>query len=612
VGKQRPEQHEIDELAQRQFRNAFPASWVVREQPKDYGVDYEVEVFDEGVSTGIVFKVQLKGTQEPRVVRDGRCVAQSLSLGDVEYLCKELTVPAVLIVADIAKQRTWWHAIQLDRNLMERAAEAEAKGQKKVTVYIDMENELTHTLEALLRKVSESYAVISVRSVSGASASTLQGALSSVTDLDDALAGLQRGASFLHIERLERLWSGRDWPALRQAIEEVLGDRSSSTEAAFSAWFYVEQLEVGRAFRSGRADEVPTIRAFIADQMRTITRDGPENLRWYAVFAARSALLDHYANQDFWLAANAKVYSQRGQAHPLDGIATVTLSVARYHASVQVSRKFRQCCRLLGHMLREGVLGIFPQCVGRLLESAGTLLLRLHLEGMSDAADAYDGILDQMRDDAVAIAMRTEDWEALAQLAFSHTHSADPDRPETMERRQRQAETVAEMIEDETVRTEILDDIREYVARLRSTSAAIEGGGPDIDEEKQIYSRMAAGLGVDLADPDDEISEIVRIGIEDLDPTRVLKTCSHLYIRLSGGGLPAQMLRLPTAGFKTVYCTLHGHGIWAMSLDGAYSSLEQEHCSVCPDRSPHAADWQWTHEWQQEQDDLYSDSFKPL
>ena len=40
----RPEQHEIDEAAQRIFRAALPLGWVLKEQKPDYAIDYVVEV----------------------------------------------------------------------------------------------------------------------------------------------------------------------------------------------------------------------------------------------------------------------------------------------------------------------------------------------------------------------------------------------------------------------------------------------------------------------------------------------------------------------------------------------------------------------------------------
>jgi len=39
---------------------------------------------------------------------------------------------------------------------------------------------------------------------------------------------------------------------------------------------------------------------------------------------------------------------------------------------------------------------------------------------------------------------------------------------------------------------------------------------------EQIYQNMASALGIDLADPNDDVARLVQIGIADLDPSRVL------------------------------------------------------------------------------------------
>ncbi|WP_143815233.1 DUF4365 domain-containing protein [Maribacter sedimenticola] len=51
-----------------ELRKILPSEWVIREKPKDYGVDAEVEIFDsDGTYTGIVFWIQLKATDSSKI-----------------------------------------------------------------------------------------------------------------------------------------------------------------------------------------------------------------------------------------------------------------------------------------------------------------------------------------------------------------------------------------------------------------------------------------------------------------------------------------------------------------------------------------------------------------
>ena len=59
----RPRQHQLEDESRNAFRRLLPKPWVFRDSVRDYGIDGEVEVFDEkGAATGILFKVQLKAT----------------------------------------------------------------------------------------------------------------------------------------------------------------------------------------------------------------------------------------------------------------------------------------------------------------------------------------------------------------------------------------------------------------------------------------------------------------------------------------------------------------------------------------------------------------------
>ena len=60
---QRTRNHIIEEESRTFLKKTIPQMWVYRDKYDDYGIDCEVEIFDEqGNPTGIVFWVQLKGT----------------------------------------------------------------------------------------------------------------------------------------------------------------------------------------------------------------------------------------------------------------------------------------------------------------------------------------------------------------------------------------------------------------------------------------------------------------------------------------------------------------------------------------------------------------------
>jgi hypothetical protein len=56
------------------------------------------------------------------------------------------------------------------------------------------------------------------------------------------------------------------------------------------------------------------------------------------------------------------------------------------------------------------------------------------------------------------------------------------------------------------------------------------------------------------------------MGINDLNPTRVLLDCENLFITLGARGLISEWLRLPTMGQKIIHCTLHKHSVGGLTL----------------------------------------------
>ncbi len=162
----RPEQHEIDTLARRQFESALPAAWVCRWLKDDYGIDAEVEVFRNGESTGRVFKVQLKGTTTADVSADGLRVTIDLPTKNLRYLCEELDVPTVIVIADVAAKITYWGTPLLDRDLTARLADPRHRDQASFAVSMETRHLLPATIDRLAHTVADMELVLGTRVVS--------------------------------------------------------------------------------------------------------------------------------------------------------------------------------------------------------------------------------------------------------------------------------------------------------------------------------------------------------------------------------------------------------------------------------------------------------------
>lgn len=88
----RHETHQLEDASRRAFERLLPDAWVSRPKIPDYGVDLEVEIFDDdGSSTGLLFFVQLRATNDVKRERK-----MTFEVDQLQYL-NSLDVPTLLV-----------------------------------------------------------------------------------------------------------------------------------------------------------------------------------------------------------------------------------------------------------------------------------------------------------------------------------------------------------------------------------------------------------------------------------------------------------------------------------------------------------------------------------
>jgi hypothetical protein len=90
----RVNQHEIEDISRAKFQLALPRKWVFRDKTKDYGIDGEVELFDNNKTPqGLVFWVQLKATESKE---ESTILNVDFSIETLRYY-KTLDIPVLLV-----------------------------------------------------------------------------------------------------------------------------------------------------------------------------------------------------------------------------------------------------------------------------------------------------------------------------------------------------------------------------------------------------------------------------------------------------------------------------------------------------------------------------------
>jgi len=100
---QRPIQHIIETRSRKAFEALVPNEWVCRSLTPDYGIDYTVEIFKDGKSTGKSFNVQIKGTEQD-ISND--MVKVRVKISTLEYFNKQ-PLPTLFVVHSTKADRFW-------------------------------------------------------------------------------------------------------------------------------------------------------------------------------------------------------------------------------------------------------------------------------------------------------------------------------------------------------------------------------------------------------------------------------------------------------------------------------------------------------------------------
>ena len=139
------------------------------------------------------------------------------------------------------------------------------------------------------------------------------------------------------------------------------------------------------------------------------------------------------------------------------------------------------------------------------------------------------------------------------------------------------------------------------------------------DQEIELFRDRALGLGIGIDNPADEFGRIIKQGLLDYNPERVIKDCESLVmIPTRSLGVPAQMVGLPSAGMKFLYCLKKGNAMGGWSLDDVYTSVipgtgfKNQFCDNCEFRQARSERWKWSSKWQHDLSKEHSEIFKRI
>jgi hypothetical protein len=583
---QRPEQHLTDTLGQALLSSALaPTGWVLRPVHPDYGVDYEVEVFENRRTTGSTFKLQLKSSEEPDYAAARDFVSVLLSVPRARYLVNELQVPTVLVQADVGARRLYWSAPQLEPGLRERLAHADENSS--VTIRIPTANDLVSSTDVLVSALARARAVLVARAVAGTASTDFVAAVARLTPLADTIAAFREMTNGLRLASAYQTMEEGELDGAHADLLRLWADPEATLSTRVCAVITLEHIETRQAIRDQFPDRSRIAKIRLAsDRLRALTSRGPVGFKLYALGLRKLSSL-HLAIHEYWgVGFHQQMSAKRGDVALLP-----MLEYRRMVMAQRVHQRVNECTGFVTYALQtsDGIgLGDIVQRLGKAL-----WLLAGQLEIVGDEGAQASSRLNEQAFQlfrlAATLARMTSDEQRFADAVCAVRLLTS----DTQSTRYKWMQEELGTIRDPQVRVAAAN----YLARIagemeRQPHTQIEASA------KQIYENLATGLGIDVTDEHDERAKWVRVAIDDLDPTRVLRHCEHAFITLQANPEVPAEITFPTASLKVVHCTKHGFAVRGRTLDAAGGKFRERFCAGCPDIVPRAQEWVHTLDWQ--------------
>ena len=581
----KPEEHDIDSAGERLLRAALdPLGCVVNAVQRDYGIDYNVQVFDGTSPNGTWFHVQLKSSASSQYSADRSFISQEITVDHARHYALEMREPVLVVHADVESKSVYWYAPQLDRRLATILANTKAQS---TTLRVPTRQKLPDTAPELFKSVEKAHLVLATRELTSAPAGSFAENLRHLPDQEKLHRAFQEKNDLLKLYKISDLYNERKYDEAKLRADGIIADPDSTVETKFWAQTQLEGIDFSETVQSGKPQsELPKVTLKHAKALQKLTASGPKYLKFHSLIARHAAELEILVHENLGLFMALQQHAQNA-GHPM---MVLGLYARRAALAQRIVSKYNRCLRLARYASNHPDRWMLGRAILRIVRAIAPYLIILHKEGIVESENAFARSALQICKASAWICQETGDGEGvvLAMLdALMTTHSENSEAYQW-------AMQVINAIVDPKLRADALRLIDR--AKRRWRHEPVEGDYQG-DTVWQIIENMATGLGVDISDESSPLVRGLKIAARDDSPERILVNCEHLLVSLGATGPTARQIRrifsISTAGSKVVHCTLHNFHVEGREQDTAYAEFKRTYCDSCPDKKPRPDDWRY-------------------
>mgnify|MGYP003392893947 CR=1 FL=1 len=601
---------EIGRKATSIFRNTLPSSWIYRSQEdqEDYGIDGEIELTTTtGQATGFIFKAQIKGQESVNILSKGESITFSLPIKKLNYYMNQVNIPITLFVVDVTTEKVYWKSLQNDVELRKQMAEAIAKKQESISVYLPSENTLPEKANELLICVDSTLNWFNINSLKQLTANPINSIIknSSSIDLNEMLEGLKKAQSAIYLESFERLFKEERYDELFTITKQVIESQTEKVETRFCAGLYIEKVYIKKW--NHKSEEYKALISNLYLNMFQIIRKEKvsESIKLLAILMIRSLKLKYAVASDIHYHFTSKIQE-------IDALTKSISDITKSQINLIAIRNVEKSIKLINRIINSDNKFLLLDSLPRVCSKIVTFANRLKMDGINESSDYLYSWLEYCINLAIELAIQAKNEGFFAGiLVLKATFKINtPDAAKYLD----ESLKMAQGVNEETTKAKLINYINEKITEINRLDEDLPP-----DDELQFFKERAEALGINVDDPNDENGIAIKQGFKDYNPERVLKDCKNLLVFYSNHkGIAARMVSLASATHKYLYCTEKGEWMGGWTLDEIYESpipgcgFKDSFCEGCKFKAPRDANWHWTSRWQNEESQKYLEVFAKI
>ncbi|ENX59661.1 hypothetical protein F885_02538 [Acinetobacter higginsii] len=586
---------EIGKEAGRIFEYKLPANWIARSQEDqdDHGIDYEIEIKDVGgkaLGEDNVFKIQVKGEENCSFIKDGQVVSHSIKVERLKYYLS-FNIPVILVVVDVTLEKVFWVSITDSEVIKEQI---ESTNDENKSVHLPIQNELIRkdndSFLKLIAAVKQCWDYLSIRGIKKAVSNYL---VVRPDEIDKCIHDIGDAFFKAHHVKLDRLLLQRDFIAIYEQASQIVQSPIVPPKDRFVALSYYAEAFESAPYTEIKHEQVKE-RLIIKERLVLIAREAPNKI--YGTTAIGRLRIElfrikleqlhalHFSNANFD-SKSIEYMLMDGQTHQL------------YIDVCQELQKIIVLCNKLLSQCQFDVLATLFTELARFL----FLFKMVHTaRGSKLSIEFLDNWYAQMFEFVITYISSISDTYRLGRLYFTYSKEEYKDRTKLATIRELVLKLLPEI-------KDMLDKIDNQVKELYTEKSFYE---TSFDEQKAFFTNLAKSLGMDPDDSESREGRFVKMGLQNYDPTDVMKNCENLFVHYKPAGMIAQQLGMHSLGMITLVCLKHHYARGGWSLTEAYDQdsehdflqgFKQQHCNKCSDCTLRQNDWKWNLKWHNEE-----------